>query len=212
MIRIALWVSLVCLPLRAAEPDLNTLLKSIEHRYNSAKTLEVHFTESYSVDGRSRQSESGELTLRKPGRMRWDYSEPAGKLFVSDGKDVYLYTPNAHRVEKAKLKASEDLRAPFAFLLGKLDFAKEFKDFEMKQEGADQLIIAKAKNNKLPYEKVQMLITPSDEIERLVVNGPDLSMLTFQFKDEKLNPPVDDATFKFQMPQGATLVQGEGSH
>ena len=212
MIRIALWVSLASLPLWAAEPDLNTLLKSIEHRYNSAKTLQVHFTESYSVDGRSRQAESGELTLRKPGRMRWDYSEPSGKLFVSDGKDVYLYTPNAHRVEKAKLKASEDLRAPLAFLLGKLDFAKEFKDFEMKPEGADELIIAKAKNNKLPYEKVQMLITPSDEIERLVVNGPDLSMLTFQFKDEKLNPPVDDSMFKFQMPPGATLVEGEGSH
>ncbi|HTW64925.1 MAG TPA: outer membrane lipoprotein carrier protein LolA [Bryobacteraceae bacterium] len=217
MIRLLLWVSLACflaasLPLQAADTDLDTLLKAVEHRYNSAKTLQVRFTESYSVDARARKSESGELTLRKPGRMRWDYSEPAGKLFVSDGKDVYLYTPDAHRVEKAKLKASEDMRAPLAFLLGKLDFAKEFKDFEMKPEGQDQLVIAKAKSDKLPYEKVQMLITPADEIERLVVNGPDLSVLTFQFKDEKLNPPVTDALFKFQMPPGATLVQGEGSH
>jgi len=217
VIRLLLWVSLACflaasLPLQAADTDLDTLLKAVEHRYNSAKTLQVRFTESYSVDARARKSESGELTLRKPGRMRWDYSEPAGKLFVSDGKDVYLYTPDAHRVEKAKLKASEDMRAPLAFLLGKLDFAKEFKDFEMKPEGQDQLVIAKAKSDKLPYEKVQMLITPADEIERLVVNGPDLSVLTFQFKDEKLNPPVTDALFKFQMPPGATLVQGEGSH
>ena len=30
------------------------------------------------------------LTLRKPGRMRWDYQQPPGKLFVSDGKTVYL--------------------------------------------------------------------------------------------------------------------------
>ena len=45
-----------------------------------------------------------------------------------------------------------------------------------------------------------------------MVNGPDHSVLTFQFKDEKLNPPVDDAMFKFQMPPGATLVEGEGSH
>jgi outer membrane lipoprotein carrier protein len=105
--RLALWVSLaclaVCLPVTAADVDLNTLLKGVEQHYNSAKTLQVHFVESYMVQGRARKSESGELTLRKPGRMRWDYTAPSGKLFVSDGKDVYLYTPEAHRVEKTKL-------------------------------------------------------------------------------------------------------------
>jgi outer membrane lipoprotein carrier protein len=208
--RIALVVSLACFPLLAADADLNTLLKGIEHRYNSAKTLQIHFVESYVVEGRARKSEAGDLTLRKPGRMRWDYTEPAGKLFVSDGKDVYLYTPDAHRVEKAKLKASEDMRAPLAFLLGKLDFAKDFRDFEVKPDGANRLVTAKAKNEKLPYQKVEMLITPDDQIRRLVVHGEDLSILTFVFDGEKLNPPVDDAKFKFQMPAGATLVDAEG--
>jgi outer membrane lipoprotein carrier protein len=213
--RLLLWVSLVCLtgaclPIQAADADLNTLLKGIEQRYNRAKTLQVHFVESYSVQGRVRKSETGELTLRKPGRMRWDYSDPSGKLFVSDGKDVYLYTPASHRVEKAKLKASDDMRAPLAFLLGKLDFGKDFRDFEVKPEGANRLVIAKAKNDKLPYANVQMLITPEDQIQRLIVNGQDLSILTFQFDGEKLNPAVDDALFKFQMPADATMVDAEG--
>src|ERR1700733_12076527 len=157
--------------MQAAEVDLNKLLKGVEQHYNQAKTLQVHFVESYTVQGRARKSESGELTLRKPGRMRWDYTAPSGKLFVSDGKDVYLYTPDAHRVEKAKLKASDDMRTPLAFLLGKLDFAKDFRDFEMKADGANYSITARAKNDKLPYEKVQMLITPDDQIQRLVING-----------------------------------------
>lgn len=202
--RLALCVSLLAVQIQAA--DLNTLLKGVEEHYNRAKTLEVHFVESYSVEGRARKSESGELTLRKPGRMRWDYMEPSGKLFVSDGKDVYLYTPETHRVEKTKLKASDDMRAPLAFLLGKLDFAKEFRDFDFKQSGSNYLITAKAKTDKLPYDKVQMLVTPEFEIQRLVVNGQDLSILTFQLDGEKLNPPVDDAVFKFQMPAGATLA------
>jgi len=209
--RLALWVSLAWLPLQASTADLNTILKGVEEHYNRAKTLEVHFVESYSVQGHARKSESGELTLRKPGRMRWDYTSPAGKLFVSDGKDVYLYTPEAHRVEKTKLKASEDLRAPLAFLLGKLDFAKDFREFEMKPEGADYLITAQAKNDQLHYGQVQMLVTPSYDIERLTINGQDQSVLTFQFNGEKLNPPVNDALFKFQMPAGATLVASEGS-
>lgn len=218
--RLALWVSLACaigacwgcacLPALAAEPELNTVLKGVEERYNRAKTLEVHFVESYSVQGQARKSESGELTLRKPGRMRWDYTTPAGKLFVSDGKDVYLYTPEAHRVEKTKLKASEDMRAPLAFLLGKLDFAKDFRDIEFKPEGANYLITAQANNGKFPYQKVQMLVTPDYEIQRLTVTLQDGSLLTFQLSGEELNPPVNDALFKFEMPAGATLVNAEG--
>lgn len=204
--RFALWVSLAWLPLQAANLDLNGLLKGIEQRYNRAKTLQVQFNESYTVQGRPRKSESGELTLRKPGRMRWDYTAPAGKLFVSDGKDVYLYTPDAHRVEKTKLKASEDMRAPLAFLLGKLDFAKEFRDFDLKPDGANYVVAAKAKSDQLPYEKIEMLVTPDFEIHRLVINGQDQSILTFQFDQEKLNPAVNEALFKFQMPAGATLI------
>jgi len=213
--RLALWVSLfpllgVCPEVQAAGVDLNSLLKGVEQRYNRAKTLQVHFVESYTVQGRARKSESGELTLRKPGRMRWDYSTPSGKLFVSDGKDVYLYTPEAHRVEKTKLKASDDMRAPLAFLLGKLDFAKDFRDFEIKPEGMGYLITAKAKNDKFPYEKIQMLVTPDYEIQRMAIDLQDESILTFQLDGEKVNPPVNDALFQFQMPAGATLVDAEG--
>jgi outer membrane lipoprotein carrier protein len=204
--RFALWVSLAVLPLQAAGIDLKSLLKGVEQRYNSARTLKVQFNESYIVQSRPRKSESGELTLRKPGRMRWDYSEPAGKLFLSDGKDVYLYTPDVKRVEKTKLKASEDMRAPLAFLLGKLDFSKEFRDFSVTPVGTSFLVAAKAKNNSLPYDKVEMLVTPDYQIQRLMITQQDASMLTFRFDNEKLNVTVDDALFKFEMPPGATLV------
>lgn len=212
MTRIALLVSLA-IPVLAgtANPDTNSILKGVEQRYNRAKTLEVHFVESYTVQGRARKSESGQLTLRKPGRMRWDYSAPSGKLFVSDGKDVYLYTPESKRVEKSKLKASEDMRAPLAFLLGKLDFEHDFRDFEFKMDGANYLITAKAKDEKFPYEQIQMLVTPGNEIQRLTISLRDGSLLTFDLSDEKLNPPVNEAQFKFQMPPGATMVDAEGT-
>jgi outer membrane lipoprotein carrier protein len=207
--RIALWVSLAVLPLPAANTDLNALLKGVEQRYNHAKTLQVQYNETYTVQGQARKSETGTLTLRKPGRMRWDYTAPAGKLFLSDGKDVYLYTPESHRAEKEPLKASEDMRAPMAFLLGKLDFSKEFRNFELKPEGTGYMVIANAKSDKLPYTKVEMLVSPEYEIRRLIVNGQDGSILTFLFDQEKLNPTVNDAQFKFQLPAGAQLVSGE---
>ena len=71
--------------------------------------------------------------------MRWDYSQPKGKLFISDGKFMWLYTPAGHghpRAEKMKLQESDDMRAPLAFLLGKLNFEKEFRNLQARPEGA----------------------------------------------------------------------------
>ena len=210
--RVFAWMCLVALPLSAADADLARVLKAIEQRYNRTKTLKVLFTETYTVQGRARKSESGELTLRKPGRMRWDYTVPSGKLFVSDGKDLYLYTPDNNRVEKTPVKQSEDMRAPLAFLLGKLDFAKEFRDFSMTQEGTDLRVTAQAKTDRLPYAKIEMLVAQDYSIRKLVITDQDQSILTFVFDQERLNPPVDDSQFRFQMPAGATLVNPEAGH
>jgi outer membrane lipoprotein carrier protein len=208
--RIRLLVCLLTLaPAAFADASLDRMLKGVESHYNHAKTLQVLFTEEYTAEGRSRRPESGLLVLRKPGRMRWDYSAPAGKLFVSDGKTVYLYSPDAHRVERAPLKASEDMRAPLAFLLGKLDFSREFKDFQTKPAGADTMITAFANSDKLPYSKVEMLVSPDYVIQRLVVTGTDRSVLTFTFAGEQVNPKVDDAMFRFRMPPGATMADAE---
>jgi outer membrane lipoprotein carrier protein len=210
--RIALWVCLaLTIPGFAANDDMNRILKGIQDRYNHAKTLQVTFNETYTVQGRPRQTESGTLTLRKPGRMRWDYSTPPGKLFISDGKDVYLYTPDTKTVQKVDLKKSEDMRAPLAFLLGKLDFQKEFRDFEMKPEGAGFVISAKAKSDKLPYEAIQLTATPGFTITKMIITGQDQSVLAFNLADEKLNPSVNDSAFKFQMPSGATMVTQEAA-
>ncbi len=203
--RLGLWLSLTALPVFAA--DLETVLHRVEDHYNHAKTLQVQFRESYTGQGRRRENESGVLTLRKPGQMRWDYSTPSGKLFLSDGKDAYLYTPEVHRVERIPLKEADDMRAPLAFLLGKLDFHKEFRDFSIKPDGDGYDLTATAKSDKLPYDHVEMWINPASEIRKLTVNGQDHSLLTYEFEQEKLNPPVDESRFRFRMPPGATLVE-----
>ena len=210
-IRIALCVCLASTLAGAADDDSSRILKSIQDRYNHAKTLEVSFSETYTAQGRPRQTESGMLTLRKPGRMRWDYSTPTGKLFLSDGKDVYLYTPESKKVVKEPLKISEDMRAPLAFLLGKLDFQKEFRDFQIKPEGDGYLITAKAKTDKLPYDDIKLTTAPDFQIRNLEIRAADQSVLAFKFDNEKLNPAVNDGLFKFQMPPGATLVSPEAN-
>jgi outer membrane lipoprotein carrier protein len=191
----------------AQTPDLPKLLDSVEKRYNKASTLQVAFEETLSGAGRGRLAESGHLSLRKPGRMRWDYNTPPGKLFLSDGKNIYYYNPSSKRAEKLKLKESEDMRAPLAFLLGKLDFDKDFTNFRTAAHSLGTMITADPKSDKLPYKHVEFVVDGTASIRELRVHGYDNSLLTFNFSNEKVNPPVSDKLFKFELPAGATWAE-----
>jgi outer membrane lipoprotein carrier protein len=197
--------------LHAAAPPVDGLITGVERHYNQAHTLSVDFTETYTVAGRNHRPESGRLLLRKPGRMRWTYTEPAGKLFISDGQSVYLYTAADNRVERAKLKASDDMRAPLAFLLGKLDLKKEFGSFETKVAQNRTYLVAGAANQRLPYQQVSMLIDRAYQIQELTVEGRDGSVLHFSFRNEDVNPVVAAGTFQFTPPPGADIVDAVGA-
>jgi outer membrane lipoprotein carrier protein len=192
-------------PAHAQSVDLNRTLKGIETRYNSAQTLELQFSESYGFKGR-KKTESGTLFLRKPGRMRWQYTNPAGKLFVSDGQYFYYYNPEDNHAEKLNVKEAEDLRAPLAFLLGKLNFNEDFREYHTSMAGADALISATPKSDKLPFTEVTFLTAPDFTIKQLQVKGQDGSLLEYAFQGEKKNPAVPDAMFKFSLPPGAEWV------
>ena len=119
-------VGLLAVSANARDARLDALLKSVEARYNHANSLQVLFLEDYTPVGHARKRENGMLLLRKPGLMRWEYTAPKGKLIVCDGKNMWMYTPADNRVDKmASPTESGDMRAPLAFLLGKLHFDKE---------------------------------------------------------------------------------------
>lgn len=201
--------ALIALPAFAADAGLDRLLDRVEEHYNQAKTLQVSFIEQYTPPGSIRRTESGVLMLRKPGRMRGEYSLPKGKLFISDGKVFWLYTPADNRVAKMPLKASEDMRAPLAFLLGKLNFSKEFRNLRQQPEGASTRVFAEPKGEELPYSSVEFLVSSENRISELKVTGFDRSILDFVFTDEKVDPPLDSKLFQFQVPAGAVVEETE---
>ncbi len=192
-----------------AAPDtrLDPLLHGVENHYNHAQSLKLDFSETYTVSRRPTQVERGTLFLRKPGKMRWDYAAPSGKVFLSDGKNILLYTPGNQRLEKSRLKESEDLRAPLAFLLGKLNFWKEFRSFTSHPEGDSMWVSATPNSDQLAYTQVDFLIAPNAEIHRVRITGQDKSVLEFTFANEQLNAPVTPSMFAFTPPPGTEIVE-----
>src|SRR5579883_3460968 len=195
------------LALPAETPDTSRILKNIEDHYNHIQTLQVAFTERYTGQGRT-TNEKGELFLRKPGKMRWQYSVPAGELYISDGKYLYGYHPRDNRAERSSMKEMDDMRGPLAFLLGRLNFADDFKEFHtMPDRGSpDVFITAIPKSGKLPYSEVQFLVLPDWRNHWRLGEEQEGSRLAFTFLGEKKKPPITYSLFKFTPPPGTEYV------
>jgi outer membrane lipoprotein carrier protein len=191
------------IPGGAAESvDLQRTLKGVEDRYNKIQTLQVKFTESLTSRGRTK-TDSGTLYLRKKGKMRWEYA--SGILFVSDAKFIYSYYPDEHRAEKMSMKESDDMKAPLAFLLGDVNFERDFGEYHTKPQDGGVLITALPKSDKFPYTEVTFLVAPDFTMRRLEVKLQNNDLMVFTFEGEKKNPLLTDALFQFTPPKGVEL-------
>ena len=205
-------IPLAFLLAQAAPPaaTLNAILKRVEDRYNSTRTLKSEFQQTMQLAQGRQVSESGVLYLRKPGQMRWEYSAPAGKLFLSDGKQIHYVTPAARRVEISAMKESDDLRAPLAFLLGKMDFQRDFQRFEHSMSGALWKIKAFPKSSKSMFEFVEFLAAADGTLSLVAVAGKDGSTMIYRFQNEQRNPPLAATLFQFHAPEGFEIVTLRG--
>ncbi len=87
------------LPVRSHAQSAEQLAQRVDKYYNGLHSLRVSFKETFRGMGMDRQ-ESGTLLLRKPGKMHWNYSQPAGKVFLLDGKYAWFYSPGDAQVER----------------------------------------------------------------------------------------------------------------
>ncbi len=95
--------ALLCFGQSPAQVTAHEMAQRVDHHYDSLHSLKAEFTENYAGLG-VRRVESGTLLMRKPGRMRWDYSRPEGKLFLLDGKYAWLYTKGDPQVQRIPAK------------------------------------------------------------------------------------------------------------
>jgi len=189
----------------ARAADVDRFLKGVEDHYNNAKTIQVNFTQTYTSKGR-KTTEKGTLYLRKPRRMRWQYSVPEGRLWISDGEFVYDYDPQEKRVERTKLKEDNDLRAPLAFLVGRLNFHEDFGRFESTPQGGGMKITALPKSDKMPYTEVTFLASPAFVIQELRVKDAAGSTMDYIFDNEKRDGLFPDSMFRFTPIPGVEVV------
>jgi outer membrane lipoprotein carrier protein len=196
-----------CAQAPPASTQAATLAKRVDAHYNHLQSLQARFTEHYQGMGLDR-SESGTLTLRKPGRMRWAYDSPSGKLFVLDGKSAISYTPGDAQALRTPAKQLDDLRSPLRFLLGHTQLAKELTHLTLTSTNDGYTLSGTPVGMQQTIRTIALTVDATGQIHAMRVEQIDGSTTTFTFASITENIPTNDADFTFTPPAGVTIING----
>src|SRR5437868_3990152 len=112
---------------RATDLTAPELAAALQKKIDGIRDFTTDFTHVYQGGVLRKQiTERGRLLVKKPGKMRWDYTTPEQKEFVSDGMKMYSYIPEDKQVIVSSVPRDDDASTPALFLAGKGSLTHDF--------------------------------------------------------------------------------------
>jgi len=214
-----------------ASPDVKPFVARFESRYRAARTLQATFLERYTENGRVVRVESGTAYFRRPGKMRWEYQAPEKNVFLVDGKNAWFYVPDDHTATRVPARASTDWRTPLALLAGEMKVSRvcaqvqaapdeKIEDpgdvmlrCELRATGSPSQDSTASGSNPSARESRESvyieIVMKTGELVGVNVRDPGGVGIEFHFANWQADPPVDDSLFRFRVPSGVAIVNGE---
>jgi outer membrane lipoprotein carrier protein len=220
--------ALASLLLTQSFSDSSMHVKRFEAVYRGARTLQANFLERYSENGHIVRTEAGVAYFRRPGKMRWEYESPEKNLFLVDGKSAWFYVPADHTVTRVPAKQSTDWRTPLALLAGEMKLSRICARVDVARtekpemdgdvvlscvlKGSETNADQTAGNDAVPAKRDLLILEvnrDTSELVRILVRGSGGVDLEFKFKDWQFDSAVPDSLFRFAVPPGVAIVNGE---
>jgi outer membrane lipoprotein carrier protein len=183
----------------------------IQKVYDGITNYEADFTQQYSMKAFGQKKDSkGHVTFVKPGKMRWDYTDPKDNVVVSDGVTLWSYVASDKQARKMLVKDSQ-MPTALAFLTGKGELAK---DFDLKLLDAAKykfekgyVLEARPKAATNLYSFVLFYVDGATyQVRRVLIVDAQNNRNRFDFDKPKVNEKVDDSRFKWSPPTGVTIT------
>jgi outer membrane lipoprotein carrier protein len=195
--------------LRAAPADANGALSEarlLQAALDDVTGLVAAFTQTVESPALpSPQVESGTVYLLRPGRMRFEYSHPRGKLAIADGEQAYVYLPEDHQALVSPLARTGT--GMELLLRPRLDLAREFAiDWgpPAAKDGHRPLRLV-PRGGTADYQTL-LLETGPDHLPRVLVVIDALGgRITYRFTDLRKVATLDAGLFRFTPPPGVEV-------
>jgi outer membrane lipoprotein carrier protein len=202
--------------------DAGVVVGLVQSFYDQTKTLQAEFEQTRYTRLYDRYDRAtGKVVFKKPGMMRWDYAQPNGQVFVSNGERLLIYQPpeegekHGQLIERAL--GEDQLPSAFSFLTGSGNLEKDFEvrllehDNEKFKDGyVLQLIPRKLTPN---YEQLVFYVrTLTNDgkragiVQRVLIIDSAGNRNRFDFSKIKFNRDVPDKRFSYRPPKGTEKV------
>jgi outer membrane lipoprotein carrier protein len=201
-------------PAAAAAPgrlELRVVVDRVQKKYDAATDFRARFGQTLTNVAFGRKTSlGGEVLFKKPGRMRWNYTQPETKSYVADGSTLWLYEPEDKQAFKQDLKSSQ-LPAALAFLTGQGSLTAEF-DVTMAGQTpyggpADYVLSLAPKQPQAQVKSILFVVDPSTfNVRESVITDAQGNVNDMLFSDIRVNVGIPDATFRFSPPAGTRVI------
>ncbi len=191
----------------ATAPDASALGQKVQAYYEKTKDLEASFaqTYTYSAAGRS-QTSRGSLRVKKPGKLRWDYADPAKKTIVVNGSRLVQYEPEENQAYVDEHFDASAMSAAVTFLLGK---GKLDREFDLSTDAGAKLVLTPKKAD-ARVERVVLTVSESGEVTdtRVVDGSGNVNEIAFQ--NLRRNVGLKDDVFVLDLPKDVHRMKAPG--
>ena len=195
-------------PAPASPPaDAEGAARALGTRLAAVRALEAHFTQTIdSMALASPQVEEGRVFLQRPGRMRWEYTRPKGKLAIADGTHSWLYLPEDRQAIKAPLRSDQADTGLGLLWRDDVDLLGEFRaDWEPVRTSAGRRLRLHPREPSAPYDVLLVTLDASGFPAALTVVDPLGGRVTYVFADIRFKDRLDPALFAFTPPAGVAV-------
>lgn len=200
-------LAILLFPALSSAEDASEVVSKLQKKYESIKTMKADFTQEVTSKGMAPMKSVGRVWLKKPGKMRWEYTEPAKDLIVSDGRTIWLFQPDLNQAIKSPATTGASSMAT-DFLSGMGNIEKEFIVLLSAADGPSHVLTLTPKNAQQGLRKLVLEVgKKSYLVEKTVITDHFGNQTTVSFTNMKLNSPVKDSFFKYAPPKGAAIVK-----
>jgi outer membrane lipoprotein carrier protein len=212
MTRLLLPILLLVVPAaaeRQTRPPAAETASALQQKYDRVKDFTSDFTHTYEGGILKRKStERGTVQVKKPGKMRWEYTSPEKKTFVSDGRMIYSYVPADKQVITSPVPADDQATTAVLFLAGKGNLTRDFNVSYGEGGGADTWTLRldpKRKQNDYDWLVIDV-DRASLQIRGLTAADRQGGRSTFRFTAFRENTGLADSVFVFKIPRGTDVI------
>ena len=199
---------------RDTRPPIDELVAAIQTQIDSVRSFSAAFEHTYAGGVlRTTLVERGTVQVQKPGKMRWTYTDPEEKLFVSDGVSLHSYIPFDRQVIVGSVPSGDDASTPALFLAGKGDLSDDFTavyDEDTQPSSGTWTIGLTPTRSNVDYTRLVVVVDRASlNITQLSAVDFQGAVSTFTFVDFRENPALPDSLFRFDIPPGTDVIREE---